>query len=163
MRFTKVLVFGSALAAVVAAAVISVGAQESRRGRAIILDGRGSQLGVMIRDLEGDAVAKSTGVEIEEVTPDSPAAKAGLKAGDIVTEYDGERVRSARQFTRLVQETPEGRSVSMAERPEADPSSDAGSARVVVDDEDRRRSHPARDRARHARRSARVPDGFSSL
>ncbi len=48
------------------------------------------------------------------MTPDSPAAKAGLKAGDIVTEYDGERVRSARQFTRLVQETPEGRSVSMA-------------------------------------------------
>ena len=36
MRFTKVLVFGSALAAVLAAAVISVGAQESRRGRAII-------------------------------------------------------------------------------------------------------------------------------
>ena len=46
-------------------------------------------------------------------TTDSPAEKAGLKAGDIVVDYDGERVRSARQFTRLVQETPEGRSVAI--------------------------------------------------
>ena len=44
---------------------------------------------------------------------DSPAEKAGIKAGDIVVDYDGERVRSARQFTRLVQETPEGRSVAI--------------------------------------------------
>jgi serine protease Do len=114
MKLTKFLVFGTALAVVVAAAVISVGAQEPRRGRAIILDGRGSQLGVMVRDLEGDAAAQNTGVAIEEVTPDSPAAKAGLRSGDIVTEFDGERVRSARQFTRLVQESPEGRSVTMA-------------------------------------------------
>ena len=32
----------------------------------------------------------------------------------MVVEYDGERVRSARQFTRLVQETPEGRTVKIA-------------------------------------------------
>ena len=44
---------------------------------------------------------------------DSPAEKAGIKAGDVVVEYDGERVRSARQFTRLVQETPEGRTVAI--------------------------------------------------
>ncbi len=127
MRFGKIVAFSTALAAAVVAAVISLGAQTSggtqeRRaqphavasGRAMMLDGRGSQLGVMVRDLEGDAAAKNTGVEIEEVTPDSPAEKAGLKSGDIVTEYDGERVRSARQFTRLVQETPEGRSARMA-------------------------------------------------
>ena len=127
MRFTKLLAFCTALALVVTGAVISLDAQsaatratqtppagEPTRGRAMFLDARGSQLGVMVRDLEGDAAAKSSGVEIEEVTPDSPAAKAGLKSGDIVTDFDGERVRSARQFTRLVQETPEGRSVEMA-------------------------------------------------
>jgi serine protease Do len=122
MRYAKFLVFGAVLAVAVAGAVIAVGAQtvmvqrdQSRpRARTMMLDARGSQLGVMVRDLEGDAAAKNSGVAIEEVTPNSAAEKAGLKSGDIVTEYDGERVRSARQFTRLVQETPEGRSVKIA-------------------------------------------------
>lgn len=77
-----------------------------------VLDGRGSQLGVMVSDL--DAKSTTGGVKIDEVNADSPAEKAGIKAGDIVVEYDGEKVRSARQFTRLVQETPDGRSVSIA-------------------------------------------------
>ena len=45
------------------------------------------------------------------VTGESPAETAGLKAGDVIVEFDGERVRSTRQFTRLVQETPSGRKV----------------------------------------------------
>ena len=68
-------------------------------------------------------------MKIDEVNEDSPAEKAGIKAGDIVVEYDGERVRSARQFTRLVQETPEGRSVAIAlhaGRQEADGERHAG-------------------------------------
>ena len=89
------------------------GQAEPRGDRNVwVLDGRGSQLGVMVSDL--DAKAASGGVKIDEVNADSPAEKAGIKAGDIVVEYDGEKVRSARQFTRLVQETPEGRSVSIA-------------------------------------------------
>jgi serine protease Do len=81
-----------------------------------ILGGRGSQIGVTVRDLE-DADAKTSklpsisGVLIEDVVEDSPAAKAGLKKGDVVVEFDGERVRSVRQFTRLVQETPAGRRI----------------------------------------------------
>ena len=78
-----------------------------------MLDGRGSRLGVSIRDVNEDDVkaGRTTGVVIEDVNDDSPAAKGGFKAGDVVTSFDGERVRSARQFSRLVEETPSGRSV----------------------------------------------------
>ncbi len=78
--------------------------------------GRG-RLGVSIRDVTDDDVKRgrldgSHGAVVEQITEDSPAEKAGFKSGDIVVEFDGERVRSARQLTRLVQETPAGRSVS---------------------------------------------------
>ena len=79
-----------------------------------ILGARGSQIGASIRDVDEDdakgaRLAAQTGVVIEDVAEDSPAAKAGLKKGDVVVEFDGEKVRSVRQFTRLVQETPAGR------------------------------------------------------
>ena len=77
--------------------------------------GNGSRLGVTIRDVDSeDAKGKTqpSGVVIESVDEDSPAAKAGLKQNDVVVEFDGERVRSVRQFTRLVSETPSGRSVT---------------------------------------------------
>jgi S1-C subfamily serine protease len=77
----------------------------------------GGRLGVAIRDVNDDDVKRgrldgSRGAVIDQVTEDSPAEKAGFKTGDIVVEFDGERVRSAQQLTRLVQETPGGRSVS---------------------------------------------------
>jgi serine protease Do len=77
----------------------------------------GGRLGVAIRDVNDDDVKRgrldgSRGAVIDQVTEDSPAEKAGFKTGDIVIEFDGERVRSAQQLTRLVQETPGGRSVS---------------------------------------------------
>ena len=81
-----------------------------------LITGRGSQIGVSIRDAEeSDAktgkLSAPGGVVIDEVAEDSPAATAGIKKGDIVVEFDGERVRSVRQFTRLVQETPAGRKI----------------------------------------------------
>ena len=76
----------------------------------------GSRIGVSISDIEAEDVKgkANTGVVIDDVEEDSPAAKAGLKKGDIVVEFDGERVRSVRQFTRLVSETPPGRTVAAA-------------------------------------------------
>jgi serine protease Do len=48
---------------------------------------------------------------VDDVAEDGAAEKAGIRKKDIVVEFDGERVRSVRQFTRLVQETPAGRKV----------------------------------------------------
>jgi serine protease Do len=131
MRYKRTFIFGGLLAAIVGVAVAGVGAQRDggtqeqrdRRDRdmvlvepgdgarrAIRLDGRGSQIGVIVSDPEGPGAG---GVRVDGVDEDSPAAKAGVKEGDVVVEFDGERVRSARQLTRLVQETPEGRSVKM--------------------------------------------------
>ncbi len=82
-----------------------------------IYGGSGAQIGVSIRDFTDDELKAgkvTTGVVIEEVEAESPAQTAGFKAGDIVIEFDGERVRSTRQFTRLVQETMAGRPVAAA-------------------------------------------------
>jgi serine protease Do len=82
---------------------------ERRAREMTMLAGRGAGLGVRIADADN-------GVVIEDVDPDSPAEKAGLKKSDVFLEFDGERVRSARQLARLVQETPSGKTVKAAVR-----------------------------------------------
>ena len=79
--------------------------------RLAMLAGRGSQLGVSVKDLDADGAPGKTGAVVEEVREGSAAEKAGIRKGDIITEFDGERVRGVRHLTRLVGETPEGRSV----------------------------------------------------
>jgi serine protease Do len=81
--------------------------------------GGGSQIGVSVRDVEasdvtGKKLSGQAGAVVEEVESDTPAAKAGVKAGDVVVGFDGERVRSARQLDRLVEETPAGRTVKLS-------------------------------------------------
>jgi serine protease Do len=115
MRNLKFGVFCLGLAMAIGTVVASLAAQdrfERPRHDVMILEGRGAQLGVRVSDV--DPKATTGGVKIDEVSQDSPAERAGLKAGDIVVEFDAERVRSARHFTRLVQETPPGRTVKVA-------------------------------------------------
>ena len=71
----------------------------------------GSRLGLSIEDV-ADNDAADEGAVVRDVRPDSPAASGGFVDGDVIVEFDGERVRSARQLTRLVQETPVGRTVA---------------------------------------------------
>jgi serine protease Do len=49
------------------------------------------------------------GVEVSSLAEDGPAAKAGIKQGDVVLEFNGQPVEGTAQFQRLVRETPVGR------------------------------------------------------
>ena len=70
----------------------------------MILRDAGSQIGVRVTDEDGVTVA--------ELSPDTPASRAGFKPGDVVVEFDGERIRSATQFRRVVAETPPNKAVT---------------------------------------------------
>jgi membrane-associated protease RseP (regulator of RpoE activity) len=48
------------------------------------------------------------GVLITSVSEDSPAAKAGLRAGDVVTAIDGEKVDSPGDISRIISSKKEG-------------------------------------------------------
>jgi serine protease Do len=78
----------------------------------------GSYIGVGLAEV--DAVRakelklrEERGVEITWVEQDSPAEKAGLKKGDVVLEYNGQRVEGIEQFSRFVRETPVGREAKL--------------------------------------------------
>jgi len=86
--------------------------------RAFRMAGGGSHLGVNLSDLGGDdrtrlKLPDERGALVKDVQPDTPAAKAGLKADDVIVRFDGETVRSAAQLSRLVRETPAGRPVTI--------------------------------------------------
>jgi serine protease Do len=79
-----------------------------------IMPGRGVELGVTIRDLDNEQAKTASGAVVEDVRAGSAAEKAGIHKGDVIVEFDGERVRGQRHLSRLVSETPEGRTVKTA-------------------------------------------------
>ena len=81
--------------------------------RALEIAGNGVQIGAAVSESDtDDGKTPKAGVVVESVTPGGPADKAGVKAGDAITEFDGERVRSVRQFSRLVLESTPAHSIA---------------------------------------------------
>jgi serine protease Do len=83
----------------------------------VLLDDEGaSWLGVESQEVTSEKAKElklpaERGVLLERIVPDSPAAKAGLKDSDVITEINGQRVEGAAQFRRMIHEIPAGRSV----------------------------------------------------
>ena len=73
-------------------------------------------LGISIQDLTPSLAKefkmdKPAGALVGEVVPDSPAAKAGLKSGDVVVQYDGRKVTDSRHLKLQVARTKPGTAV----------------------------------------------------
>src|SRR5262244_1046428 len=71
-------------------------------------------LGVETKEVSSDFAKEhkppaERGVVLGKVISDSPAAKAGLKENDVITEVNGQRVEGTAQFRRMIREIPAGR------------------------------------------------------
>ena len=86
----------------------------------IVVDGKVTRgyLGVKIKPLTSEIAKQSNlpqqnGALVAEVTPGSPGERAGLKPGDIVTEFGGNPVADSRHLQLLVARKPPGSQVSI--------------------------------------------------
>jgi serine protease Do len=80
----------------------------------VFVGGGGGWLGVGTNEVTPDKVKElklpaERGVVLGKIVPESPAAKAGLKENDVVTEVNGQRVEGTEQFRRMIREIPSGR------------------------------------------------------
>jgi serine protease Do len=75
-------------------------------------------LGVSIQPVsqelaEAFGLKRPHGTVVAQVMPDSPAQKAGLKSGDIILSYDGQKIEISSDLPPLVGETAVGKKVEM--------------------------------------------------
>lgn len=75
-------------------------------------------LGVKIQTVNEDiaetlGVPDNMGALVSAVTPDSPAAKAGLEVGDVIMKFDGKDVTTMRGLPKIVAQAPIGKAVGV--------------------------------------------------
>jgi len=71
-----------------------------------------------MRDVDTASAAQlklkeARGVEVTTVDHDAPANKAGMKVHDVILEMNGQAIAGEAQLTRMLHDTPAGRSVSL--------------------------------------------------
>ncbi len=87
-------------------------------GKGMMIWGNRPRLGVQVHELDENLAAyfkvePGSGVLVLEVNEDSPAAKAGLKSGDVIGKVDSEAVRSAEDLMESLQDYEEGDQVKI--------------------------------------------------
>lgn len=62
---------------------------------------------------EGLGLPTAAGALVAEITPNGPAAKAGIQNGDLITSFDGRPIGDSRAVPRIVATTPIGKTVAI--------------------------------------------------
>ena len=74
----------------------------------------GVQIGPVDKEVaESIGLGSATGALVSAVEPDSPAAKAGLQAGDVIVQFNGTKIDKVSDLPRLVGNTKPGSKVSL--------------------------------------------------
>ena len=76
-------------------------------------------LGVLLQAVNNDLAEafkldRPRGALVAQILPDSPAASAGFRQGDIILRYGGEPVEDSSQLPRMIGVTPVGKTVAMS-------------------------------------------------
>lgn len=88
----------------------AVRVSEQLRASGKVTRGRiGVQIGPVTKEVaESIGLGKAEGALVSAVEPDSPAAKAGVEAGDVITKFDGKTIEKVSDLPRLVGNTKPG-------------------------------------------------------
>ncbi|MGH9253172.1 MAG: PDZ domain-containing protein [Vicinamibacterales bacterium] len=87
---------------------------QGRGPDSLILQGPGSDIRASVSILpENRRPEGQAGIVIEQVVRAGPADTAGLRRGDIVTQFDGIAITDPVQFGKVVRDTPPGRPVKV--------------------------------------------------
>ena len=120
MRGRLLVGLGLVLAIVAIAGLATLRAQEAEEPQEApaIAMGSGGFLGVYLAEVDDAAVDRlrlpgERGALISEVSEEGPAAKAGLRKDDVIVGFNGKSVESIAELSRMVRETPAGRTVSL--------------------------------------------------
>ncbi len=98
-----------------------------------------SYLGVMLQDIdrnlaEAYKLDKPEGSLITQVAPDSPAAKAGFKAGDVIMKYNGSPISRTSELLNYLNRTQPGQSVRLEVLRDDKPKAISATLTVAPDD-----------------------------
>jgi serine protease Do len=84
-------------------------AEQLRAGGKVIRGRIGVSIGAVSKDVaESIGLGKPMGALVQSVEPDTPAARAGLEPGDIVTKFGGAAIDKAQDLSRIVGATKPG-------------------------------------------------------
>ena len=89
-----------------------------KRQQTILGNFGGNYIGVDLQEMDSDLAryfqaSPDSGILVARVEPDSPAEEGGLKSGDVITELNGQKIKSQKDLRKGLDNVKEGESASL--------------------------------------------------